>query len=102
MVTPSGPAADPLALQAEIDRLQSLLEEARDEADLNLLQLQRVKEELDFYFLSHQEQLEQLEQHQQQERRAEVLIAALLERVEAAGAEAEALSPPTQTALPPH
>ena len=32
------------------------LEEARDEAELNLLQLQHVQEELEFYFLAHQQQ----------------------------------------------
>ena len=77
--------ADPQALQAEIASLQGQLEEARDEAELNLLQLQQVQEELEFYVLAHQEQLQQLEQHQQEERRAEVLIAALLERIEASG-----------------
>ncbi len=77
--------ADQQALQAEIASLQGQLEEARDEAELNLLQLQQVQEELEFYFLAHQEQLQRLEQHQQEERRAEVLIAALLERIEAAG-----------------
>ncbi|MCP9931922.1 hypothetical protein KBY82_14150 [Cyanobium sp. AMD-g] len=75
--------ADPQALAAEIISLQGQLEEARDEAELNLLQLQQVQEELAFYFLAHQEQLQLLEQHQQEERRAEVLIAALLERIEA-------------------
>ena len=34
--------------------LQQQLEEARDEAELNLLQLQQVQEELEFYFLAHQ------------------------------------------------
>ncbi len=77
--------ADPQALAAEITSLQGQLEEARDEAELNLLQLQQVQEELEFYFLAHQEQQQLLEQHQQEERRAEVLIAALLERIEAAG-----------------
>ncbi|MGL6133304.1 MAG: hypothetical protein ACRC1L_03825 [Prochlorococcaceae cyanobacterium] len=77
--------ADPQALQAEIASIQGQLEEARDEAELNLLQLQQVQEELEFYFLAHQEQLQLLEQHQQEERRAEVLIAALLERIEAVG-----------------
>lgn len=35
--------------------LQLQLEEARDEAELNLLQLQQVQEELEFYFLRCQE-----------------------------------------------
>jgi membrane protein involved in colicin uptake len=80
----SATTADPQALHAEIASLRSQLEEARDEAELNLLQLQQVKEELEFYLLAHQEQQQLLEQHQQEERRAEVLIAALLERLEGA------------------
>lgn len=76
--------ADPQALQAEIASLRGQLEEARDEAELNLLQLQQVQEELEFYIQANQEQQQLLEQHLQAEQRAEVLIAALLERIEAA------------------
>jgi hypothetical protein len=72
------------ALQVEISSLKAQLEEARDEAEWNLLQLQQVQEELECYLLSHQDLLLQLEQHQEEERRAEVLIAALLERIETA------------------
>ncbi len=79
------PTADPQALAAEIASLQGQLEEARDEAELNLLQLQQVQEQLEMSVLAQQEQGRLLEQHQQEERRAEVLIAALLERIEAAG-----------------
>ena len=39
----------------ELQSLQHQLEEARDEAELNLLQLQQVQEELEFYFLRCQE-----------------------------------------------
>jgi hypothetical protein len=39
----------------ELQGLQHQLEEARDEAELNLLQLQQVQEELEFYFLRCQE-----------------------------------------------
>ena len=39
----------------ELLSLQTQLEEARDEAELNLLQLQQVQEELEFYFLRCQE-----------------------------------------------
>lgn len=39
----------------ELQALQQQLEEARDEAELNLLQLQQVQEELEFYFLRCQE-----------------------------------------------
>lgn len=79
----SSTTTDPQDLAAEIASLQGQLEEARDEAELNLLQLQQVQEELEFYFLAHQELQQLLEQHRQAEQRAEVLIAALLERVEA-------------------
>jgi hypothetical protein len=39
----------------EVQALRRQLEEARDEAELNLLQLQQVQEELEFYFLRCQE-----------------------------------------------
>jgi hypothetical protein len=39
----------------ELQALQQQLEEARDEAELNLLQLQQVQEELEFYFLRCQQ-----------------------------------------------
>lgn len=39
----------------ELQSLQRQLEEARDEAELNLLQLQKVQEELEFYFLRCQQ-----------------------------------------------
>ena len=39
----------------ELKALQHQLDEARDEAELNLLQLQQVQEELEFYFLRCQE-----------------------------------------------
>jgi hypothetical protein len=39
----------------DLQALQQQLEEARDEAELNLLQLQQVQEELEFYFLRCQE-----------------------------------------------
>lgn len=63
-------------------RLQQELEEARDEAELNLLQLQQVQQELEFYFLAHQEQQTLLQRHQQEQLRAEALIAGLLEQLE--------------------
>ena len=69
-------------LQAEIASLSSQLEEARDEAELNLLMLQQVQEELEFYFMDHQQQEQLLQQQRQQLERAEGLILALLERVE--------------------
>jgi hypothetical protein len=65
--------------------LREELEEARDEAELNLLQLQQVQEELEFYFLAHQQQQGLLERYGQEAQRAEGLIAALLEQLEARG-----------------
>jgi chromosome segregation ATPase len=44
-----------LPMDNELQALQQQLEEARDEAELNLLQLQQVQEELEFYFLRCQE-----------------------------------------------
>lgn len=69
-------------MQEQIASLQSQLEEARDEAELNLLMLQQVQEELEFYFLAHQQQEQQLGQHRQEQARAASLIEALLERIE--------------------
>ncbi len=72
---------DPISSE-DLAHLRAQLEEARDEAELNLLQLQQVQEELEFYFLAHQEQESTLARHRQEEQRAEALIAALLERLE--------------------
>jgi hypothetical protein len=72
-------------LQQQVASLSSQLEEARDEAELNLLMLQQVQEELEFYFLAHQNQEQLLQGQQQQLQRAEALIQALLERLEQQG-----------------
>lgn len=72
-------------LQNTLAAVREELEEARDEAELNLLQLQRVQEELEFYFLANQKQQELLERYGQESQRAEGLIAALLEQLEARG-----------------
>lgn len=48
----------------DLQALQQQLEEARDEAELNLLQLQQVQEELEFYFLRCQELDRQLQEQQ--------------------------------------
>lgn len=53
--------------------LQQQLEEARDEAELNLLQLQQVQEELEFYFLRCQELDRQLEEQRQAAAQAAVV-----------------------------
>lgn len=81
-LTASPVGHDPQQLQAEISSLSSQLEEARDEAELNLLMLQQVQEELEFYFLAHQQQEQLLDRQRQQLQRAETLIQALLERLE--------------------
>ena len=78
-------ASDPKQLEAEVAGLRLQLDEARDEAELNLLMLQQVQEELETYFLAHQAQEQQLERHRQQMARAETLIQALLERLEQQG-----------------
>ena len=76
--------ADPL--QSQLETLQQQLEEARDEAELNLLQLQQVQEELEFYFLAHQEQAQELSRYRQLQQQAEVLVDSLLARLESGAA----------------
>jgi hypothetical protein len=44
-----------------------------------------VQEELEFYFLAYQEQQAQLQRYAEESRRAEGLIAALLEQLETRG-----------------
>lgn len=80
--TVTSPSQGLIAAQAELASLQTQMDEARDEADPNLLILQQVKEELEFYFLAHQEQDQQLQQHREAMARAQALIEALLERLE--------------------
>jgi len=84
-ISTASASADPQELQAQIGSLSRQLEEARDEAELNLLMLQQVQEELDTYLLTHQQQDQTLQQQRQQLQRAEALIQALLERVEQQG-----------------
>lgn len=67
---------------ANLASLEAQLEEARDEAELNLLMLQQVQEELEHYFLAHQQQEAVLQRQRDALARAETLIQALLERVE--------------------
>jgi len=84
-ISTASAGADPEELQAQINSLKSEVDEARDEAELNLLMQQQVQEELEFYFLAHQQQDQLLQQQRQQLQRAEALIQALLERVEQQG-----------------
>jgi outer membrane protein TolC len=66
--------------------LEQQLLEAREEAELTLQQLHLVQEELEHYFLSHEEAQAKLQRYQQEQQRAEVLIEALLARLEVRGA----------------
>lgn len=72
-------------LHGQIGSLTSQLEQAQDEAELNLLMLQQAQEELEFYFLAHQQQDQLLQQQRLLLQRAEALIKALLERLEPQG-----------------
>lgn len=65
--------------------LQSQLDQARMEAQLTLEQLQRVQEELEHYFLAHEEAVAMLQRFGEEQTRAEALIDALLARIEARG-----------------
>lgn len=65
-----------------MDQLRQELDEVRDEAELNLLQLQQVQEDLEHYLVAHQRQRQELERYAQEAMRAERLIAALLELLE--------------------
>ena len=70
---------------AEPPSLEQQLQEAREEAELTLEQLHLVQEELEHYFLAHQEADAKLQRYQQEQQRAEALIEALLARLEARG-----------------
>lgn len=78
-------AADPQHLEGQIVNLRSQLEEARDQAELNLLMLQKVQEELEITYLAQQQQEQLVQRQREQLQRAEGLIEALLERVERQG-----------------
>jgi hypothetical protein len=61
------------------------LQQARAEAELTLEQLHLVQEELEHYFLAHEEAEAKLQRYRQEQQRAEALIEALLARIEARG-----------------
>ena len=69
----------------ETPSLEQQVQEAREEAELTLEQLHLVQEELEHYFLAHQEAETKLQRYQQEQQRAEALIEALLARLEARG-----------------
>ena len=58
--------------------LSSKLKQSQEEAELTLMQLHQVQEELEHYFLRSRSQDELLRKHTEQQRRAEKLIASLL------------------------
>ncbi|MBD2550632.1 hypothetical protein H6G65_13770 [Microcystis elabens FACHB-917] len=66
--------------------LQAQLLQARKEAELTLDQLHLVQEELEHYFLAHEEAEAKLQRYRQEQQRAEALIDTLLARLEARGA----------------
>lgn len=66
----------------ETPSLEQQVQEAREEAELILEQLHLVQEELEHYFLAHQEAEAKLQRYQQEQQRAEALIEALLARLE--------------------
>ena len=66
--------------------LELQLQEAREEAEIILEQLHLLQEELEHYFLAHQEAEAKLQRYQQEQHRAEALIEALLARLEARSA----------------
>jgi len=72
----------------ELLSLQTQLEEARDEAELNLLQLQQVQEELEFYFLRCQK-LEQSRQASEAEATGQQQLQAARDQAERDQATAE-------------
>ena len=65
--------------------LEQQLQEAREEAELTLEQLHLVQEELEHYFLAHQEAQAKLQRYQQEQQRGESLIETLLTRLETKG-----------------
>ena len=65
--------------------IEAQLQQARAEAELTLEQLHLVQEELEHYFLAHEEAEAKLQRYRQEQQRAEALIEALLARIEARG-----------------
>ncbi len=61
----------PSALQAELEQARQDSTEAREEAELTLLQLHQVQEELEHYFLQSTDQAKQLEELKQQHEQAQ-------------------------------
>ena len=69
-------------INAEVESLRRQLQEARDDAELNLLMLQQTKQQVDVLRTTCEEDQQLLKGYQEQLARAESLITALLERLE--------------------
>jgi hypothetical protein len=82
---PISPTAPSSVQDSDVD-LNAQLLQAREEAELTLEQLHLVQEELEHYFLAHEEAEAKLQRYRQEQQRAEALIETLLARVEARGA----------------
>jgi hypothetical protein len=82
---PISPTAPSSVQDSDVD-LNAQLLQAREEAELTLEQLHLVQEELEHYFLAHEEAEAKLQRYRQEQQRAEALIETLLARLEARGA----------------
>jgi len=70
---------------AELQALQQQLKEAQDQAALNLIQLNQVQKELEFYFNANQRQEAELDRYRRVLQATESLISTLLTRLEKSG-----------------
>jgi len=70
---------------AELQALQQQLKEAQDQAELNLIQLNQVQKELEFYFNANQRQEAELDRYRRVLQATESLISTLLTRLEKSG-----------------
>ncbi|QEY32395.1 hypothetical protein EVJ50_09395 [Synechococcus sp. RSCCF101] len=70
-------------LQQQLQAAETATRDAREEAELTLLQLHQVQEELEHYFLLGREQTALLSAHEHQQRRVRQLIKAALKEREA-------------------
>ena len=66
---------NPSVSEAQLEALTTAEQEAREEAELTLLQLHQVQEELEHYFLLSRGQSQQLERYNQLQRRSQRLLA---------------------------
>ena len=71
--------------EGQLQALQQQLQEARDEAEVHLLQWQRVQLELETSVLAQRRQADELATYRQLLQQAESLVDTLLGRLEAGG-----------------